>query len=811
MRTHKITPGPLARLGRSGRTTLALAALGLLAACSGSKQDRIDSGLKKGAEFVRLADWDKANVEVRNVLQIDPKNAQAYLINGQVSEGQRDIQRAYGAYSKAVELKPDLIEAQVGLARIYLMAGEIAKAQATVTAVLAADAGNAGGRTLHAALAAQAGKPKEAMAEAQAVIDGAKTVPVDASMVLAGLLSNEGRTAEALAVIDRALKAEPRNLGLLQVAALLAGKSPKGDPLATRADGYFKTATQEAPKNNELWRAWASMNQQRGDIEGTEAVLRQAVAALPGEGKRQLDLLNFLASSKGVAAAETEYTAAIAAKPRDMALRFGLVQLYQQANRPGDAQKVLRDIAASPDDAASQLSAKAQLANYAYAAGRIETTRSLVAEILKASPRDNAALLLRGRLSLQDGKAADAVQDLRPVAKDQPGSADVIGLLAQAHRAAGEPQLAREVLSEAVKLKPNDTDLRLLLVADLADAKDYRNALSELDAGLRATPNAVSLYEGKVKLAMIQKDSAGAEKALVALKTQLPQQSVGYVRLGQFYMQTQRYDAALKAYDAGAAAVANDLLPYISAVGLLVGTQRYDEATRRIEARQKGDATNVLHHQLKGDVAMAKRDYVAAEQAYRAAIQAAPKAPVGYLNTARALAARNDLDGAVAVLAEGEKGLPQDLAMPMARAEWLTRAKRNDEAIALYEKLNQREPDNDAVANNLAFLLAEIKGDRASLERALALAGRFANTRNAGYLDSLGWIHHKLGQYGQAVPLLEKAVALAPAAPLMQLHLGQSLVKNGQVAKGREYLKKAIDSKADLPNLQEAKALLAQG
>ena len=120
------------------RAVAICAAISLLAACS-SKADRLHQGLEKGAEYVRLADWDKANVEVRNVLQIDPKNAQAYLINGQVSEGQRDIQRAYGAYSKAVELKPDLIEAQVGLARIYLMAGEIAKAQATVTEVLAAD------------------------------------------------------------------------------------------------------------------------------------------------------------------------------------------------------------------------------------------------------------------------------------------------------------------------------------------------------------------------------------------------------------------------------------------------------------------------------------------------------------------------------------------------------------------------------------------------------------------------------------------------------------------------------------------------
>jgi predicted Zn-dependent protease len=78
-------------------------------------------------------------------------------------------------------------------------------------------------------------------------------------------------------------------------------------------------------------------------------------------------------------------------------------------------------------------------------------------------------------------------------------------------------------------------------------------------------------------------------------------------------------------------------------------------------------------------------------------------------------------------------------------------------------------------------------------------------------LDSLGWIHYQLGQYDKAVPLLERAVALAPATPLLNLHLGKALVKSGDVARGKSLIRKAIDSKSDLPRLEEARALLAQG
>ena len=134
--------------------TLRAIALGtavtLLVGCS-SKVERVQSSLVKATDYVRSADWDKANVEIRNVLQIDPKNAQAYFISGQVADGKRDFQRAYGSYLKAVELKPDHLEAKVGLARIYLLAGEIDKSDKAVSEVLAVDAKNLGARTIQAA------------------------------------------------------------------------------------------------------------------------------------------------------------------------------------------------------------------------------------------------------------------------------------------------------------------------------------------------------------------------------------------------------------------------------------------------------------------------------------------------------------------------------------------------------------------------------------------------------------------------------------------------------------------------------------
>lgn len=792
---------------RPSRFLLAGVALALFGACS-SKADRIESGLEKGANFVRLADWDKAHVEVRNVLQIDPKNAQAYFLAGQIAEARQDIRRAFGSFSKAVELAPDHLEARVAIARVYLLAGDDAKSRQAVDDALAVAPGHVGARTIQAALMARGNDVPGAIALARSLLDAQGLAPVETSMLLAGLYAGQGRTAEALATVDAALQRAPDSLSLLQVAAQIAGESPDG---AGKAVDYLRRATEVAPKNTSLWTAWAVHHTRRGELDPAEAVLRKAVAAQPADSERTLVLLDFLATRRGVAAAEKEFLAAIADKPRDASLRFGLERLYRTSGRSSDARRVLQEIIDGGPDTPSGLTARNRLATDLLVHGRAAEARALVEAVLATSPRDGAALVTRGRLWLADGDARSAVIDLRAAAKDQPGSAEVAGLLAQAHRRAGEPELAREVLAEAAKNQPDSAELRLLLAADMADAKDYRAAAAEIERAIKAAPQDLRSYDMKVKLALAQGDEAGAEQTLVALKTQFPGSPTGALRLGQFYAERKRFDAALKEYDAAAGIAGGSTEPLLRAVGVLIAQRRFDAADARIDALAKRDPRSALAQQLRGDIELARGDVAGAEQAYRKLIELAPSTPVGYHSLARLKLLRNDLAQALAALEQGEKASPGDLSLAATRAEWLSRAGRADEAIAVYQTLVDRAPDQDAYANNLAYLLAERKGDAASLQRALALTQRFRGSSNAGYLDSLGWIHYRLGQYAEAVTVLERAVQQAPDAALQQLHLGMALHKSGDTARAQPHLKKALERPGTLPGVDEAKRMLAQG
>ena len=790
------------------RTVALCAAITLVAACS-SKADRLHQGLEKGAEYVRLADWDKANVEVRNVLQIDPKNAEAYYLAGQVAEAKREIQRAYGSFSKAIELKPDHLEAKVALGRIYLLAGEVDKAGKSIDEVLAVNAAHVGARTIKAALTARAGDLPAAIELAKGLIAGQKPVPVDASMLLAGLYNNQGKPAEALKVIEAALADNPKSLGLLQVAAQITATDP--DPAASpKAVAFFRRTTEQAPKNNDLWNNWAGYHASHKDFTSAEAVLRDAVKAQPEDSARTLALLEFLTVVHGRDGAEKEFLSAIAAKPNDTTLRFGLVRLYRQSDRLADAHKVLGEIVTIGKKEPAGLTARNQLAADAMAAGKTSQARPLIDEVLTANPRDNTALLMRGRMRLADGDATNAIIDLRGVIRDQPGSPEAAGLLAQAHRQAGEPQLAREVLMDALKFQPDNTNLRLLVAADMADTKDYKAAAAEVDKALKSEPQNLRAWEMKAELALAQKDLSGAEKIYASLKTQFPNNPAGSMKLGKFYADQKKYDAALREYDEASKLAPGAAEPVLFGMGILIAQRRFDEASARIEAMGKLQPKSLLPYQLRAEIAAARGDAPQAELAYRKMIEFAPTVPAGYTALARLKAQRNTPAEAITVLEEGERAIPADTSLPALRAEYLARANRADEAIAAYEALVKRAPEDDTFANNLAYLLSESKGDKASLERALALTTRFKDSKNPGYLDSLGWTHYKLARYTEATPLLEQAVKLAPNSPLLQLHLGMALNKSGDVARSQEYLKKALDSKATLPGRDEARQLLAQ-
>ena len=204
-------------------------------------------------------------------------------------------------------------------------------------------------------------------------------------------------------------------------------------------------------------------------------------------------------------------------------------------------------------------------------------------------------------------------------------------------------------------------------------------------------------------------------------------------------------------------------------------------------------------------------------------------APSQYAPLAMALARQNQLDDAIqlcleaaeagdsvqparvltAVLLEGNPTEEQlQRAEPLLRRAidqhaddlWLQTAiaalwvdqDRPTEAIALYKRILEQDPEHVLTLNNLATCLGEQEDqiDQALryIDRAIELAGP-----QPMLLDTKGTILVRRDQIDQAVELLEQATASTDSDPRYWLHLADAYHRQGQMDKARAALRRAED------------------
>ena len=95
---------------------------------------------------------------------------------------------------------------------------------------------------------------------------------------------------------------------------------------------------------------------------------------------------------------------------------------------------------------------------------------------------------------------------------------------------------------------------------------------------------------------------------------------------------------------------------------------------------------------------------------------------------------------------------------------------KSEESIQLLERALEIEPENTNAMNSLGYILAE---QNKRLGTALGLCERAVkkNSKNPAYLDSLGWVHFKLGNLKEARIYLRKALEFAPKNKEILQHL----------------------------------------
>lgn len=141
----------------------------------------------------------------------------------------------------------------------------------------------------------------------------------------------------------------------------------------------------------------------------------------------------------------------------------------------------------------------------------------------------------------------------------------------------------------------------------------------------------------------------------------------------------------------------------------------------------------------------------------------------------------------------------------------LERLKRDDDAARVLQKSIQLTPPDKAeiAANTMNFLGYMWLEKNVNLDKAEELIVR-ANEilpDNPAYVDSLGWVYFKKGDFRKALSELQRAAGLIPQiqpedAEILE-HIGLAHEQLGDKAKAREFLERAVALKTPDPEMRK--------
>ena len=204
--------------------------------------------------------------------------------------------------------------------------------------------------------------------------------------------------------------------------------------------------------------------------------------------------------------------------------------------------------------------------------------------------------------------------------------------------------------------------------------------------------------------------------------------------------------------------------------------ERFDEAILILdEAIRLNPNDGYLYKQL-GDSHRRARQYRDASKAYRSALELGHGTSDTHRNLGMVLEQMNKDDSAEKHLLTAIEMNPADaFTMNYLGYWWADQGRNLDDAIALIERAVELRPDSGF------------------------------------FIDSLGWVHYRLGNLQEAVAYLEQATALEPADPEITGHLGDVYWRLGRHDEARFKWRYALVLADDEDDIQKLEARIKSG
>jgi tetratricopeptide (TPR) repeat protein len=773
----------------------------LVVAGCGSSEERQAKYLSKAQTYFDQENYEKVRVELKNVLQINPKNADALYLYALIEEKKQDWSKMYGNLLAVLEESPDHAGAHLKIGKIFLFSKDTVKATEKAELVLAKDPQNTDGLALKASALLMQNKKQEAIVLLEQVLT-IDSGHMDAALLMIRLLGSEKKMAEAMQVLDNALAAHPNVIRLLLLKInILMAEGKKSD-----AEKLYLSLVDRFPENKNLYFNLAKFYASEKKIDQGEQILKKLIEALPEEDQPKLGYLDYLFSQRGPEKAEQELSRIIKENPDNFTFRFARLKFHKDDHKA--IKEILEQIVADDKLGVSGTDARNRLAVLAMSKGKTKEALGLVEEVIELDARNIKALQLRAGLLIKEENYDAAVADVRTILRDDPDSEKALMLLAIAQLRNGNTELAQESLEKVLLVNPKN----LLASKDLARMLVKKNNMA---GALRLLEKTHGFFKDDTEVSIMLIDLYGKsqewQKAEVVAK-HLAQNSekseVGFYKLSQLYLGQNKPEEAIDELKKVLAIkpLAIDALSSLVNSYIILG--KAEEAGTYLDNKLANNKDNLALLTLRGELYRQQNQLGKAEQSFKRVIELKPKFAPGYQKLAGIYLLQKSVDKAVETYNKGLEETPKNVALLMKLATLTTVVKKNSEAIDAYKRILAITPDNVMAANNFAALLVSENQDEKNLKQALKLVSKLKDSKHAAFLDTYGWVNFLNDNVDEAENALQEAVGKEGSIPEMHYHMAMVYLNKGKDTKAKKHLEQAVEVKQDYNGLDKAKQAL---
>ena len=750
--------------------------------------------------LVRIAMWEQQPDTGRALLQralaanpqdIDCLRYQADLLR---ADGKGDA--ALAVQQKILQRRPHQAQALVDVANIHTDAGRYAQARTALAQARKVSGSSLGVMYSEAMLDFRENKLASALESVQRVLRAAPDhYP---SVLLAGAVqSSLGAHQQAEQHLRKFLQTYPHHVyaSKLLAAVHLGAQQPEAALIVLRP------LLVAHPDDPELLALAGEGNLRAHNFSVAASYFEKASALQPQASTLHTGLaLSRLGSGDSTRAVdELERAAGLERNPARTGVL--LVMTYLRANMPDKALAAVQEMEKQGDNPLVQnLKGGIFLARKDMAGARASFDKALALDAAYLP-----ALANLEQLDVIEHKSADTGKRYLAALAKAPHDTALMEALSGVAMAQRKPAEAVAWMERASAANPDALPLALRTGALYLRAGDKDKALllaRKLQAGHPDSADALALL-GQAYVA--NANYADAADSYARLGVLMPGAATPHVRLASVYIAQQRFPAALDALRKALALEPDLLEARITLVNALVRLEKYPEALAVASAAQKRQPDAAGGYKLEGDVLSAQGSHAGALKAYEKALALHPRGPflVQVVGALQKLGRQADAE---ARINDWFKQHPADIPTRLYYASSKLVANDLKGAAAHYETVLKYDPDNLAALNDLAWSYQRL-GER----RALGFAQRAYQVApdNPAVIDTLGWIFLEQGELALALPLLQKASALAPHAGEIHYHYGMLLARSGDKRGARRELEKALATGPGFARRAEAKALLA--